>query len=149
MHAISPVQQASLWNMEKLTFSRYKYCIILILSGTWWPEHCCVSCGFTGIISHPSLWSACGSTYYYNKKYVWKIIQFLTNFCDLIKYIMKYKCIWVTEKLQLALSYTWQLMRWTQHFYLNVTINHYWVFVITSDCDPMWILVKWWGRNMS
>ncbi len=34
------------------------------------------------------------------------------------------------------------------HFYLNVTINHYWVFIITSDCDPMWILVKWWGRNM-
>ncbi len=39
-------------------------------------------------------------------------------------------------------------MRLVQHFYLNVTINHYWVFVITSDCDPMWILVKWWGRNI-
>ncbi len=37
------------------------------------------------------------------------------------------------EKLQLASSYTWQLMRLTQNFYLNVTINHYWVFVITSD----------------
>ncbi len=21
---------------------------------------------------------------------------------------------------------------------------HYRVFVITSDCDPVWILVKWW-----
>ncbi len=77
-----------------------------------------------------------------------KNLQFLTNLCDFIKYIMKYNRLWVTEKLQLALSYTWQLMRLIQHFCLNVTINHYWVFVITSDCDPMWILVKWWGRNM-
>ncbi len=38
----------------------------------------------------------------------------------------------VTEKLQLASSYTWQLMRWTQHF-LNVTVTNYQVFVITSD----------------
>ncbi len=45
-------------------------------------------------------------------------------------------------------SYTWQLMRLMQHFYLNVTINHYWVFVITSDCHPIWILVKRRGRNM-
>ncbi len=38
------------------------------------------------------------------------------------------------DKLQLALSDTWQLMRWIQHFYLNVTIN-YWVFVITNNVD--------------
>ncbi len=31
---------------------------------------------------------------------------------------------------------------------MNVTINHYWVFIITSDCDPIFILVKWWGRNV-
>ncbi len=37
----------------------------------------------------------------------------------------------VMEKLQLASSYTWQLMRL---FYLNVTINH-WVFVITNNVD--------------
>ncbi len=37
-------------------------------------------------------------------------------------------------------SDTWQLMRLIQHFYLNVTINHYWVSVRTSDWDPMWIL---------
>ncbi len=48
MHVMSPVQQASLaWNMEKLTFSRWKYCITLILSGKIWSEHCHVSCGFT------------------------------------------------------------------------------------------------------
>ncbi len=40
---------------------------------------------------------------------------------------MKYNHIWETEKLQLASSYTWQLMRLI-HFFLNVTINHYWVF---------------------
>ncbi len=44
---------------------------------------------------------------------------------------MQYNCICVTVKLQLASSYTWQLMRLKQHFYLNV-INHYWVSVITS-----------------
>ncbi len=77
-----------------------------------------------------------------------EIPQFLTNLYDFIKYIMQYNRIWVMKKIQLASSYTWQLMRLIQHFYLNVTINHYWVFVITSDCDPMWILVKWWGRNM-
>ncbi len=76
-------------------------------------------------------------------KYFGKIKQFLTNLCDFIKCIMKYNCIWETEKLQLASSYTWQLMRLIQHLF-----NHYWVFVITSDCDPVWILVKWWGRNM-
>ncbi len=37
------------------------------------------------------------------------------------------------EKLQLASSYT--LMRLIQHFYLNVTVNHYWVFVITNNVD--------------
>ncbi len=47
---------------------------------------------------------------------------------------MKYNRIWETEKLQLASSYTWQLMRLIQHFYLNVTINH-WVFVITNNVD--------------
>ncbi len=70
--------------------------------------------------------------------------KFFTNLCD---YIMQYNCICVTAKLQLASSYTWQLMRLIQHFYLNVTISHYWVSVITSDCDPMWILVKWWGED--
>ncbi len=68
-------------------------------------------------------------------KHFWKIKQFLTNVCDLIKYIMKYKRIWETEKLQLASSYTWQLMRLIQYFYLNVTVNHYWVFVITNNVD--------------
>ncbi len=82
------------------------------------------------------------------KNILGKLNCFLQTYVILIKYIMKYNRIWVTEKLQLASSYTWQLMRWIQHFYLNVTINQYWVFVITSDCDPMWILVKWWGRNM-
>ncbi len=77
-----------------------------------------------------------------------KLQEFVKNLCDFIKYIIKYNCIWVMEKLQLASSYTWHLMRLIQHFYLNVTVNHYWVFVITSDCDPKWILVKWWGRNM-
>ncbi len=62
------------------------------------------------------------------KKYYWKIKPFLTNLCDLIKYIMKYNRMCVTEKLQLASSYTWQLMRLIQHFYLNITISHYWVF---------------------
>ncbi len=110
----------------------------------------CVSCGFTLLwhyIPTTCLWSACGTLYYYNKNYFWKIKQFLTNLCDFMKYIMQYNRIWEAEKLQLASSYTWQLMRLI-HFSLNVTINHYWVFVITSDCDPMWILVKWWGINM-
>ncbi len=26
-------------------------------------------------------------------------------------------------------------MRLIQHFYLNVTVNHYWVFVITNNVD--------------
>ncbi len=109
-----------------------------------WSEHCCVSCGFT-LLCITSLWSACVHYITIIKKHFWKIKQLLTNLCDLIKYIMKYNRIWETEKLQLASSYT--LMRLIQHFYLNVTVN-YWVFVITSDCDTMWILVKWWGRNM-
>ncbi len=44
---------------------------------------------------------------------------------------MKYNHIWLTEKLQLASSYT--LMRLI-HFCLNVSIN-YWVFVITNNVD--------------
>ncbi len=32
-------------------------------------------------------------------------------------------------------SYTWQLMRLIQHFCLNVSVNHYWVFVITNNVD--------------
>ncbi len=47
------------------------------------------------------------------------------HLCYFIKYIMKYNRIWVMDKLQLASSYTWQLMRLIQHVYLNVTINHY------------------------
>ncbi len=108
-----------------------------------WSEHCCVSCGFTLLwhyIPPTSLWSACGTLYYNIINIFWKIKQFLTNLCDFIKYIMQCNRIWETEKLQLASSYTWQLMRWMQHFYLNITVNHYWVFVITSDCDPIWIL---------
>ncbi len=86
----------------------------------------------------------------HNYKSFWKIKRFLTDLCDLIKYIIQYNCIWVTEKLQLASIYPWLLMRLIQHFYFNVTINHYCVFVITAihDWDPMWILVKRWGRNM-
>ncbi len=42
--------------------------------------------------------------YITNKKSFWKIKQFLTHLCDLIKYIMKYNRIWVTDKLQLASS---------------------------------------------
>ncbi len=111
-----------------------------------WSKHCCVSCDFT-LLWHTSLWSAC-ATYYYNTKYFWKIKPFLTNFCDFIKYIMQYHRVCVTAKLQLASSYTWKLMRLLQHFYLNqFTLNHYWVSVITSDCEPMWILVKWWGKD--
>ncbi len=69
--------------------------------------------------------------------------SFLTTLGDLIKYTMKYKCIWVKETLQLASSYNeYNTSNWI------VTINHYWVFVVTSDSDPMWILVKWWGRNV-
>ncbi len=45
----------------------------------------------------------------------------------------EYNHIWVTEKLQLASSYT--LMRLIQHFCLNVSVNHYWVFVITNNVD--------------
>ncbi len=30
-----------------------------------------------------------------------------------------------------------QLMRIIQHFYLNVTINHHWAFVISTVCDPV------------
>ncbi len=76
----------------------------------------------------------------HNYKSFLKIKRFLTDLCDLIKYIIQYNCIWVTEKLQLASSYTWLLMRLIQHFYFNVTINHYCVFVITAihDWDPMW-----------
>ncbi len=40
-----------------------------------------------------SLWSACATLYYYNKKYFWKIKQFLTNLCDFIKCIMQYTVI--------------------------------------------------------
>ncbi len=151
MHVMSSVQQASLqYGKAYIQQIEILHCIDFVRKKRW-SEHCCVSCGFTLLwhyISPTSLWSVCGTLYYYNQKYFWKIKQFLTNLCDLIKYIMKYNCIWVMEKLQLASRYTWQLMRLIQHFYLNVTINHYWVFVITSDCDPMWILVKWWGRNM-
>ncbi len=92
-----------------------------------WSEHCCVLL-YSAL--HPS------DQHYITiiKKYFWKIKQFLTNLCDLIKYIIKYNRIWETEKLQLASSYTWQLMRLIQHFCLNVTIN-YWVFVITNNVD--------------
>ncbi len=88
-----------------------------------------------------SLWSACGTyiTIGLITNIFGKFLSFLQT-CDFIKYIMQYNSIWVMEK-KLASSYTWQLMRFIQHFYLNVTINHYWVSVITSDCDPMWILV--------
>ncbi len=36
---------------------------------------------------------------------------------------------------EITSSYTWQLMRLIQHFFLNVTVNHYWVFVITNNVD--------------
>ncbi len=143
---ISPVQQESLeyrkayiQQIEILHYIDFKKKIWTLLYGFTLLWH---------YIPPTSLWSAFGTLYYYNYKYLWKIPQFLTNLCDFIKYIMQYNHILVMEKIQWDLSYTWQLMRLIQHFYLNVTINLYWVFVITSDRDPMWILVNWWGRNM-
>ncbi len=145
---MSPVQQASLaWNMEKLTFSRWKlHYIDFVRKNMIWTLSCKLWLYFT-LALHPSDQHVLHFITV-NKQYFWKIKQFLTNLCDFIKYIMQYNRICVTAKLQLASSYTWQLIRQTQQFYLNVTISLYWVFVITSDCDPMLILVKWWGRNM-
>ncbi len=54
--------------------------------------------------------------------------QFLTNLCDFIRY-MKYNRIWVTEKLQLASSYTWQLMRLIECHYQSLlsVCNNFWL----------------------
>ncbi len=98
------------WNMEKLTFSREKYLNILILSRKKmiWTLLCKLWLYFT-LALHPSDQHVLHYIAIIKKK--WKIKQFLTNLCDLIKYIMKYNRIWVMEQLQLASSYTWQLMR--------------------------------------
>jgi len=31
---------------------------------------------------------------------------------------------------------------------LLLKTHYYTIFVITSDCDLTWILVKWWDRNL-
>ncbi len=73
-----------------------------------------------------------------------EINQFLTNLMWFHKYIMKYNRIWETDKLQLASSYTWQLMRLIRHFYWNVTINH-----LLSVCNNFWLRIQcgFWSND--
>ncbi len=79
-----------------------------------------------------------------NEIFSYKLMLFLS----ICTYIMKYNRIWVAEKLwlQLASSYTWQLMWLIQHL---KSLSNTTECVTASDCDPMGILVKWWSRNIS
>ncbi len=127
------------WNMEKLTFSRYKYCIILILSRKKmiWTLLCKLWLYFT-LALHPSDQHVLH--YITTIKHLFgKLNSFLQNLCDLIKYIMKYNR-YGQQRITISFKATHDNNEIIQHFCLNVTINHYWVFVVTSDCDPVWIL---------
>ncbi len=71
-----------------------EYCIILILSGekNIWTLLCKLWILLWHYIPHISVWSACGTLYYYNELFiVWgEIKQFLTNLCDLTKISLFY-----------------------------------------------------------
>ncbi len=68
------------WNMEKLTFSRYKYCIILILSGKKYDLNTVVyvvALLYSGIAS---LWSACAISITIIKNILEKLNCFLQTY---------------------------------------------------------------------